>query len=134
MGSIGPHTYINLYIITSWNIPFIVATILLSHINSHIIHLFFIFYFLYSNFSSPYFQKKKKKTLFLSISLHTYYYTSSNISLSFLPLYLSTTSPLYFLPLFYTLTLHFPNQTIFSPHKTVRTLSLSLSRWIFVLS
>ena len=83
--------------------------LLLSHISSHIIHLFFIFYFLYSNFSSPYFQKKKKKkTIFHPISLHTYYYTSSNLSLSFLPLYLSTTLPLYFLPLFYILTLLMP--------------------------
>ena len=52
-----------------------------NHINSHVIHLFFIFSFLYLNFSSPYFQKKK--TFLLPISSHTYYYISSNFSLFF---------------------------------------------------
>ena len=50
--------------------------------------LFFIYFFLYLNFSSPYFPKKKKKTFLLPISSRTYWYTSSNLSLSFLPLYL----------------------------------------------
>ena len=67
-----------LYITKSWSVPLIIATLL----SSHIIHLFFIFSFLYLKFSSPYFQKKKKTHL-LPISSHTYYYTFSNLSHSF---------------------------------------------------
>ena len=59
-----------LYITKSWSVPLIIATLL----SSHIIHLFFIFSFLYLNFSSPYFQKKKKKRkkkkLFFSLIVH----------------------------------------------------------------
>ena len=79
----------------------------MSHISSHIIYLFFIFSFLYLNFSSPYL-KKKKNTLLLPISSHTYYYTSSNLPLFFLPLFLLTILSLYFLSLFYILTLLLP--------------------------
>ena len=57
------HLYLSLlahlYITKRWSITFIVAILLLSHINSHIIHLFFIFYFIYLNFL-PLFKKKKK--------------------------------------------------------------------------
>ena len=163
------HLYLYLYIIKSWSVTFIITMLLLSHISSHVIHLFFTFSFLYLNFSSPYFQKKnhllpisshtycynssnlsfffffffftslsphyftvilpssflyilflhlnfsspyfqkkKKKTLLLPISSRTNWCTSSNIFLSFLPLYLPTTLPLYFLPLFYILTLLLP--------------------------
>ena len=77
--------------------------LLLSHISSHVI--FLSFYLLFSLFKLFFPPLKKKKNLILSISSHTYCYTSSNISLSFLPLYLSTTLPSYFLPLFYILTL-----------------------------
>ena len=76
---------------------------------SAIMSFIYFLYFLFSiqTFLLPIF-KKKKKTIFLSISLHTYYYTSSNLSLSFLALYLPTTLPLYFLHLFYILTLLLP--------------------------
>ena len=56
---------------------------------SHILHLFFIFSFLILNFSPN--SLKKKKKVFFSLSVHTYYYISSNFSPPFLPLYLSTT-------------------------------------------
>ena len=49
---------------------------------------FLYIFFLYLNFSSPYFPKIKNKTFLLPISSRTYWYTSSNLSLSFLPLYL----------------------------------------------
>ena len=49
--------------------------LLLSHISSHAIHLFFIFSFLYLNFSSPYFQKKKKNFFFFSLLVHTSTFT-----------------------------------------------------------
>ena len=121
--------------------------LLLSHISSHVIHLFFIFSFLYLNFSSSYFQKKKK-TLFLPISSHTYYcYTSSNLSLSFLHLYLPTTLPLYFLSnfFFYILTLLLPilfcknlisffhSIHIFPTRNCELSLSLSLGEFLFFL-
>ena len=61
------HVYLYLYISKNLNVTFIVATLLLSHI----IHLFSIFSFLYLNFSSPYFQKKKTKKLFFSLLIHT---------------------------------------------------------------
>ena len=78
----------------------------MNHISSHVIYLFFIFSFLYLKFSSPYFQKKKKKkTFLLPISSHIYCYISSNFSLSFLLFYLPTTLLLYFLTLFYNLPL-----------------------------
>ena len=72
-------------------------------------HLF-IFYIFFSLFKLfiPYFQKKKKKTILLPISSHTYYYTFPNISFFFLHLYLPITLPLYFLPLFYIWTLLLP--------------------------
>ena len=75
--------------------------LLLSHISSDFINLFFIYSFLYLNFSSLYFQKKKIFFLLLPINSRTYCYTSSNLSISFLPLYLPTTLSLYFFPLFY---------------------------------
>ena len=78
----------NLYKSKSWNIAFIVATLLLSHI----IHLFFIFLFLFLKFSSPnYIYKIKNKKLFFSLLVHTYCYTSSNFSPPFLSFYLPTT-------------------------------------------
>ena len=80
---------------------------MLNHISNHVIYLFFIFSFLYLNFSSPIF-KKKKKTILLPISSHTYYYTFPNIAFFFLHLYLPITLPLYFLPLFYIWTLLLP--------------------------
>ena len=52
-----------------------------------IFHLFFSHFKLFSQF----FKKKKKKKVFFSLSVHTYYYISSNFSPPFLPLYLSTT-------------------------------------------
>ena len=55
----------------SWSVVFIVTMLLLCHISSHIINLFYIFSFLYLNFSSPYFQKKKTKKLFFSLLIHT---------------------------------------------------------------
>ena len=79
----------NLYKSKSWNIAFIVATLLLSHI----IHLFFIFSFLFLNFSSPnyiYIYIIKNKKLFFSLLVHTYYYTSCNFSPPFLSFYLPT--------------------------------------------
>ena len=90
-----------LYITKSWSVPLIIATLL----SSHIIHLFFIFSFLYLKFSSPYFQKKKKKLLF-SLLVHTPTITFfPTFLILFLPLYLPTSLPLYFFPLFYILTL-----------------------------
>ena len=86
------------------SVAFIVATLLLSQISSHDIHLFFyIFFSLFKLFFHLF--SKKKKTLFLSIISHTYRYISSNISLSVLPLYLPTTLSLYFVALFYNLPL-----------------------------
>ena len=70
--------------------------------------LFYIYFFLYLNLSSPYFQKKKKKTLLLPISSRTNWCTSSNIFLSFLPLYLPTTLPYTSFLFFYILTLLLP--------------------------
>ena len=120
-----------LYIIKSWSVTFIVVTLLLNHISSHVIHLFFIYYFLYLNFSSPYFPKKKKKIL-PSISSQTYYYTSSNLSLSFLPLYLLLLYRYTSFLFFYILTLLLPIQSIFSPTK-LWVLSLSLDEFLFFL-
>ena len=111
--------------------------------------LFFIYFFLYLNFSSPYFPKKKKKTFLLPISSRTYWYTSSNLSLSFLPLYLPhyftvillssflyfDSSSTYFI--LYKFDIIFPFNPYFFSYKTVSILSLCLStffRWIFVLS
>ena len=200
------YIYIYIYITKSWSVAFIITTLLLSHISSYIIHLFFIFSFHYLNYSSPYFPKKKKKlfffllvhtpivtllptfffifyffislilycytfflffiyfflylnfsspyfqpkkkTLLLSISSRTYWYTSSNLSLSLLPLYLFTTLPLYFIPLFYILTFLLPNLFcinlisfshsihIFLIQNCEYSFSVSLLffRWIFVLS
>ena len=82
----------SIYVISKmWSVAFIVTILLLSHISSHVIHLFSIFSFLYLNFSSILFsKKKKKKNLFFSLLIHTYYYIFSNIFLSFLSLYLLT--------------------------------------------
>ena len=91
--------------------------LLLSHIGNHVINLFFIFYFLYLNFSSPHLKKKKtnkqtnKQTLPLPISSHTYYYTSSNLSFFFF-FFFTSLSPHYFtvilLSSFYILTILLP--------------------------
>ena len=117
---------------------FIVTTLLISHINNHIIHLFFCIFFSLFKLFFPLISKKKK-TFFLPISSHTYYYMSFNIFLSFMSLYLSTTLPLYFLPLFLYLDSSFTHfilykcdiiffiQSICFPHKTVSSLFLSLS-------
>ena len=79
------------------------------------------------------------------LSSHTYYYTSSNLSLSFLPLYLPTTLPLYFLLLFYNLPLLllilflykfdiiFSFNPYFSHTKCEFSLSLFLSEFLFFL-
>ena len=79
------------------------------------------------------------------LSSHTYYYTSSNLSLSFLPLYLPTTLPLYFLLLFYNLPLLLPILFLykfdiifsfnpyFSHTKCEFSLSLFLSEFLFFL-
>ena len=136
---------LSLYIINSWSVKFIVTTLLLSHISSHVIYLFFIFSFLYLNFSSPYFFFFKKKTLLLPISSHTYYYTSYNLPLFFLPLFLLTILSLYFLSLFYILTLLLPilfcinlisfshSVHIFPIQNYEYSLSLSLGEFLFFL-
>ena len=109
-------------------------------------HHSFIFIFFFSLFKLFFpLISKKKKTFFLPISSHTYYYMSFNIFLSFMSLYLSTTLPLYFLLLFLYLDSSFTHfilykcdiiffiQSIFFPHKTVSSLSLSLSEFLFFL-
>ena len=120
---------------------------------THIIHLFFIFSFLFLNFSSSNSQKKKKKklffllvsshlllhffqlfsSLFASLSLHYFmlYRYTSFILLSFL--YFDSSSPYFIM---YKFDIISSIQTIFFPHKNVSTLSLSLSPffwWILVL-
>ena len=90
------------------SVAFIVATLLLSQISSHDIHLFFFIFFSLFKLFFHLFSKIKKKPLFLSISSHTYCYISSNFSLSVLPLYLPTTLSLYFVALFYNLPLLLP--------------------------
>ena len=132
---------VNLYIIKSWSVVFIVIMLLLTHISGHIIYLFSTFFFLFLNFYSPYFKKKKKK-LFFSLLVHIYYYIASNLSPLSFPLYFSTTP--YFtvtisssFSLFYILTLLFPILFCinsipilsFNPyfsHKKLWVLSLSL--------
>ena len=87
----------------------IIVTLLLPHISSHVIHLFiFIFFSLFKLFFPLFSKKKKKKTLILPISSHTYYYNSFNLSFSFLPFYLSTTLSLYFIFYIFILTLLLP--------------------------
>ena len=62
VGALGfKHIWSQIYICKSWNMALIVVMLLLNHISSYIIHLFFIFSFLHLNFSSPYSPKKKKK-------------------------------------------------------------------------
>ena len=83
--------------------------LLLSHISNHVIHLFFIFSFLYLNFSSSYFQKKKK--LFFSLLVHTP--TTVTLLPTFLFPFCIFISPLlyrytFFLIFFYILTLLLP--------------------------
>ena len=67
--------------------------LLLNHLRGHMIHLFYIFSFLFLKFSSPYSpkKKKKKKTLFFSLLVHICCYTFSNFPPPFSPLYLPTT-------------------------------------------
>ena len=112
----------------------IIVTLLLPHISSHVIHLFiFIFFSLFKLFF-PLFSKKKekrKKTLVLPIRSHTYYYTSFNLSFSFLPFYLSTTLPLYFLHFLY---FYFDSSsTYFILYKIKCEYSLSLGEFLFFL-
>ena len=83
--------------------------LLLSHISSHIIHLFFYLIFpLFKLLYSPYLKKKKKK-LFFSLLVHIYSYASSNISPQmtlFLQLFFSLLV-LIFWPYFHFGPLHF---------------------------
>ena len=70
-----------------------------------------IFPLLFCLFISPLFYCYTSLCFFiicLFFYFYTYCYTSSNLSLSFLPLYLPTTSPLYFFPFFYNLPLLLP--------------------------
>ena len=134
--------YINIY--KNWSVTFIVVTFLLSHINGYIIQLF-------STSSLLPFILPIKKKLLLFLLVHIWCYTSSNLLILFppsLPLYLLTT--LYFtitpFSLSYILILLLPilfcinsiSLLTFNPYfsnkKTMSTLSLSLSLWIFVLS
>ena len=91
----------------------------------------FIFYILFSLFKLffPLFSKKK---ILPPISSQTYYYTSSNISLSFLPLYLLLLYRYTSFLFFYILTLLLPIQSIFSPTK-LWVLSFSLGEFLFFL-
>ena len=110
--------------------------------------IFYIFFSLFKLFFHP-ILKKKKKNLFFSLLIHTYYYIFSNIFLSFLSLYLLTnlnftvtpsSSFLYFdssSPHFilYKFDIIFIIQSIFFPLQNCEnSLSLSLSLWILVLS
>ena len=148
VGALGfKHIWSQIYICKSWNMALIVVMLLLNHISSYIIHLFFIFSFLHLNFSSPYSQKK----IFFSLSVHTYTYISSNLSPFFLSLHLPTTLYLllHFLllsfVLIFLLPILFSINSIsffqFNPYFSYRklwvlflSLSLSLSLWIFVIS
>ena len=140
----------------NWSLAFIVATLLLSHISVHIIHLFStLFLNFYSLHSLIYIKKKikKKKNLFFCLLVHIYYYTSFNLYppsylfvsplLSILYLCLPTSvtycytffiifSFLYFdysssYYILYKFNIISPIQFIFSPQKILSSLSLSLS-------
>ena len=120
--------------------------LMLNPIGSHVIHLFSIFSFLYLNSPPPLSHSQKIIKLFFSLLIHTYYYIFSNLLPFFLSLYLPITlnftitlysSFLYFdssSPHFilYKFDIIFLIQSIFFPQQNVST--LSLSRWIFVLS
>ena len=101
----------------SWSVVFIIAKLLLNHINGHIINLFSISYFLFLNFYSPY----TKKKLFFSLFVYIYCYTPFNISPLSLPFYFPTT-------LYFTIT-----RPPYFPHKKLWVLSLSLSLSLRVL-
>ena len=92
--------------------------LLLSHINSNIIHLFSTSYFLFlhSYFPNSKKNKKKNKKLFFFLLVHIYYFTFFNFSLSSL-------SPHY--SLFYCYTLSFSLSYI---------LTLLLFRYYFLYS
>ena len=121
--------------------------LMLNPIGSHVIHLFSIFAFLYLNSPPPPLSHSQKIIkLFFSLLIHTYYYIFSNLLPFFLSLYLPITlnftitlysSFLYFdssSPHFilYKFDIIFLIRSIFFPQQNVST--LSLSRWIFVLS
>ena len=107
--------------------------------------LFFIYIFSLFKLFFSLLSKKKNKVFFslVPICSHTYWCTSSNLFLHFLPLYLPTTLPLYFLPLFlyfnsssthfilYKFDIIFPFNPYFS-HTKLWVLFLSLS--LFFLS
>ena len=70
---------------------------------------FLYIFFLYLNFSSPYFPQKKKKKKFFSLLVHAPTDTLLPTFPFLFCLFISpTTLPLYFLPLFYILTLLLP--------------------------
>ena len=121
----------------------------MSHISNHAIHLL-IFYIFFSISKILFSLFVKNKKLFFSLLVYIYYYTSSNNSPSFLPLYLSII--LYFaitLPLSFFSFLYFdyysPHfilykfdiisliQCIFFPQKFLNTLFLSLGGFLFFL-
>ena len=72
-------------------------------VTSVVTSFIYFFYIFFSLFKLLFPLFSKKKTFLLPISSYTYCYISSNLSLTFLPLYLPTILLLYFLMLFYNL-------------------------------
>ena len=131
----------------NWSIIIIIlhiAAFLLSHINSHIIHLFFTSYFLFLNSYSPYFSKKKKKTLILSINPHLLFHFLQLFPSLFISLLLSILH--FYLPLLSILLLHFiifsflyfdhssPSMSffVFNPYFLHKKLWVLTLRWFFI--
>ena len=112
--------------------------------STYFLHFFIFFSFFFLNFYSPWYPpKKKKKTLLSLINPHLVLHFFQHFP-SFSPFYLFTTLYFFLTPpssfsLFYILTFLLPIlfcikfdiistiQSIFFSHKTVSTLSLSLS-------
>ena len=108
--------YIYIYIYISLSVIFIVATLLLSHINGHMVHLFPTISLLFLN-------------LLLLINYVSYCYTSYNLSPSLLHFYLRTTFNLNItLPLSTTLPFYFGSSY---PHSIIINLLLSLPFYIY---
>ena len=123
---------------------FIVATLLLSHINNHIIHLFFCIFFSLFKLFFPLISKKKK--LFFSLLVNTPTITclstfSFPLCLFISPLLYRYTSFLFFyiltllLPILFCINVisFFHSIHIFSTQNCEFSLSLSLSEFLFFL-